>query len=430
MRDIQARVRARQKYCLDTANDDVPDLLHASVPILDRLHAILSELQDCRRSLDTLPPRPPTIRGTIGSAVVQLVQRVLFWQYTQARVFQAAVTGAVDQAIAAFDAVFRALHRLSERTEQLIGAVQELQKAATQEAQELRAVTARLEADNTRLAAEVRSLHERLSSLDRYTVQTRRELVLQEQRLSFTLDNVRRLQTVPELEDRSGAPVEVNSMAGLYMAFEEAFRGSQEEITERVGKYLPDLQQAGLQPDADIVIDIGCGRGEWLRVLAQAGYRARGCDSNEIMAGECQERGLDVVHKEAVEFLGGIPENSAGAVTAFHVVEHLSIESMLALIDSCLRVLRPGGILILETPNPLNVLVSCHSFYLDPTHVKPLPMQLLQFCVEARGFSNVRLKALHPYPEATRLRETSECAERFNEYFYGPQDYAIVATKP
>jgi hypothetical protein len=110
-------------------------------------------------------------------------------------------------------------------------------------------------------------------------------------------------------------------------------------------------------------------------------------------------------------------------------VEHLPVEVLLSLIDECMRVLRSGGLLIFETPNPVNVLVSSSSFHLDPTHVKPVPAQLLEFLVESRGFSGTQIKWLHPYPETMLLADGSEMARRFNDYFYGPQDYAVITKK-
>jgi SAM-dependent methyltransferase len=219
-------------------------------------------------------------------------------------------------------------------------------------------------------------------------------------------------------------------MAGLYLALEDAFRGSPEDIAERVSEYLPILEQGGLNPETDLVVDIGCGRGEWLRVLSQKGYRNKGCDLNEVMVATCLEQGLDAVQQDALQFLGSLPDNSVAVVTAFHVIEHLPLSSVLALIDASLRVLRPGGLLILETPNPQNILVASHNFYIDPTHRKPVPMILLQFLVEERGFCDIRPLSLHPYAEAALVESSSEVARRFNEYFYGSQDYAIIAVKP
>jgi O-antigen chain-terminating methyltransferase len=116
-------------------------------------------------------------------------------------------------------------------------------------------------------------------------------------------------------------------------------------------------------------------------------------------------------------------------VTGFHLVEHLSFEMLLALLDETHRVLKPGGIAIFETPNLQNVLVGSYSFYTDPTHRNPLPAGLMKFMLEMRGFSNVEVVYLHSYPEEFRV-SGSDLADRFNDYFYGPQDYAVVGHRP
>jgi O-antigen chain-terminating methyltransferase len=112
-------------------------------------------------------------------------------------------------------------------------------------------------------------------------------------------------------------------------------------------------------------------------------------------------------------------------------VGHLPFPKILAFIDAALRVLRPGGCLILETPNPENVLVGSYTFYNEPTHIRPLPSGLLRFIVEWRGFVEVELRNLHPYPEAMHFPASSGIVgERLNRLLYGPQDYAILGRKP
>jgi O-antigen chain-terminating methyltransferase len=279
---------------------------------------------------------------------------------------------------------------------------------------------------------ESKKLAEQVAVIDRYAIQTRRDVTLQQRRLTSILNNVRKHSQATEPHAaENGAKTELTAdiMADLYLALEDAFRGSRQDIAERVSEYLPILDQAGLKPGIDLIVDIGCGRGEWLDVLSKNGYLNKGCDSNESMVATCKELGLDVTQSDALRFLGSLPDNSVAAVTAFHVFEHLPLSAMLALIDESLRVIRPGGIVVFETPNPHNVLVSSHNFYLDPTHQKPIPMILLQFIVEERGFCEVRSLPLHPYPESVQVANSSEIAQRFNELFYGPQDYAIIGKK-
>ena len=137
------------------------------------------------------------------------------------------------------------------------------------------------------------------------------------------------------------------------------------------------------------------------------------------------------MEQDAVEYLRTLKPKSIGAVTAFHLIEHLPLKTLIALLDESLRVLKPGGLVILETPNPENVLVGSSNFYFDPTHRNPLPGPLTQFLLEARGFSSTRFMPLHPYESSDRLTEGPPQVQRlFNQFFFGPQDYAVVAYKP
>jgi O-antigen chain-terminating methyltransferase len=233
--------------------------------------------------------------------------------------------------------------------------------------------------------------------------------------------------------DRLAAPAAVASYSQndqLYVAFEEAFRGSPEEIANRQRTYLPVIQAAQIgMPDAPI-LDLGCGRGEWLDLLRQAGLAARGVDSNLQLVEHCQHSGLDVLHGDALATLRDAASASLGAVTAFQLVEHLPFDSFIALIDETVRVLRPGGVAIFETPNPENVLVGSCSFYFDPSHVRPLPAPMVKFFLEIRGLHRVEIVYLNP-PDARPLTpQDSELIKLFNHYFFGPRDYAAMGWKP
>jgi O-antigen chain-terminating methyltransferase len=214
----------------------------------------------------------------------------------------------------------------------------------------------------------------------------------------------------------------------LYVALEEDFRGSFEEITERLRIYLPDIRKVEAGTKDCPVLDLACGRGEWLALLRDEALHGRGIDANRGQIERCRGLGLEVVEGDVLTTLRGVPDGSVGAVTAFHLIEHLPFDSLIELLDHAVRVLVSGGVGIFETPNPDNVLVGANHFYLDPTHQRPLPSPLMKFLVEARGLHNVEIRPLHPYPDQFKL-QGSEVAERCNRFFYGPQDYAILAFK-
>jgi len=209
--------------------------------------------------------------------------------------------------------------------------------------------------------------------------------------------------------------------AGFYLALERRFRGTADEIAHRAQPYL-QLIQANPALHCP-VLDIGSGRGEWLALLAQASLPAAGVDLNPINGDYCRSRGLDVSTGDALAYLASLPANSLGTVTAFHLVEHLPFGTLLALTDEILRVLKPGGLLIYETPNPENLLVASNSFWLDPTHLRPLPPELLQFLLAQRGFVEADIRRLHPGEPAATTDPTLQAL------LSGPRDYAVIARK-
>ena len=273
---------------------------------------------------------------------------------------------------------------------------------------------------------------ERVADMGRLVHQTRAEVNLQGQRVSMLIAEARKRLPDPlnkkQLENIVAQ--EDHKLDALYVAFENVFRGPREEVKAKQSIYIPLLKEHHIGSKNMPVLDVGCGRGEWLELMRDNGLLAQGLDRNEIMIAQCRELGLDVVQGDAMSHLRTLPDKSLGAVTAFHIVEHLPFETVLAFIDETVRVLKPGGMVIFETPNPQNVLVGSMTFYYDPTHLRPLPSGMLRFFVEARGLCDVYIKDVNPYPEWVHLPDTDKgLARRLNEYFYGPQDYAIIGRK-
>jgi O-antigen chain-terminating methyltransferase len=145
--------------------------------------------------------------------------------------------------------------------------------------------------------------------------------------------------------------------------------------------------------------------------------------------GQCAERGLDVVAEDLLSYMKRLADASLGAVTGFHIIEHLAIETLIEFLDQTVRVVKAGGVVIFETPNPQNVLVGSCNFYFDPTHRNPLPSPVMKFLLESRGFVGVDVLNLNPSDD-TPVAADSELARRFNQYFYGPMDYAVVGYRP
>jgi SAM-dependent methyltransferase len=260
-----------------------------------------------------------------------------------------------------------------------------------------------------------------------------RERRAQERHLTRLLDGVRKhlSDAMPQEQSQTLAPKEGRPLDTFFAAFDERFRGTRAAIKEQLRVYLPHLKEAKIGMGKNPVVDLGCGRGEWLELLQEEGMQGKGVERNCVLVEECRQAGLDVVESDILAYLCALPNSSIGAVTGFHIIEHLPFEVLLDLFDETVRVLQPGGVAIFETPNPQNVLVSTLEFYNDPTHRIPLPSALLKFIAEVKGLQRIKLLQLHPFPEMQKVQEAGlEVAKRFNELFYGPQDYALVGWKP
>jgi SAM-dependent methyltransferase len=291
-----------------------------------------------------------------------------------------------------------------------------------------------------RLDKELTEVRLKLFDLARDRAVDRTELMMQQSRLEVLLNEARRSRPV----DGGPDPLALaftrqmdEAQSRLYAQFESVFRGTREEITRRQEPYLDYVYflKGGDLP----VLDLGCGRGEWLELLRRHGIPGYGVDTNKPFVEKNRERGLDVRLEDGAAHLASLPEGSLGAVSAFHLVEHIDLAALIALIDGALRALAPGGVLILETPNPTNLVVGASAFYLDPTHLKPIHPHFLEFLVEERGFVDVERRYLNPSPEPTftvpQLGSEEQTAvmerlvDHLNWAFFGPQDTGVIGRK-
>src|SRR6266480_399543 len=225
-------------------------------------------------------------------------------------------------------------------------------------------------------------------------------------------------------------PIDKHEFDALYVAFENQFRGSRELIKKRVRVYLDDVRGAGAVTADSPILDLGCGRGEWLELVNENGLAGEGVDSNAIMVSACQERGLRGNGGDALEYLRALPAESRGAITAFHLIEHLEFQLLVQLLRESFRVLRPGGLAIFETPTPDNVLVGSNRFYSDPTHLHPLPKEYSRFMLQSVGFSDVVARPLNPDKDSLPENAASPELRNFlNRLFFGEQDYAVIGKK-
>jgi 2-polyprenyl-3-methyl-5-hydroxy-6-metoxy-1,4-benzoquinol methylase len=287
----------------------------------------------------------------------------------------------------------------------------------------LRAGLQTVEVELASTRAELNALAIRLLVEQRHTEALRRELAHARDGSTTA--------TAPEV------PIQVAGVDEMYSRFEAAFRPSDDELDARFSEYL-DVVEAVRERGLPL-IDVGAGRGEFVELLARHSIDARGIDLNADAVDEARRRGRPVEYGDAVAYLRSLDSESIGAVTAFHIVEHLDPATVLELLDETLRVLRPDGIVVIETPNPTNVTVGAAAFYQDPTHLRPMVPAYLEFVLRDRGFADVEMRFLHPLPdydlELIALDEpggaaTMQLLDHVQWALRGPQDYAAIARRP
>lgn len=216
----------------------------------------------------------------------------------------------------------------------------------------------------------------------------------------------------------------------IYAAIEEHFRGSQETISSRQRSYLPFLEKA--KQENLPVLDLGCGRGEWLEILKGEGFASEGIDTNQVFLSECAEKGLDTTNIDLLSYLSSQSSPRFGAITLFQVAEHLPFNVLVEVFRAARKCLVPGGVFIVETPNAKNLRVGAGTFWIDPTHERPLYPELLEFLSQLVGFEKYETKYsasnidLYDYSEAPP--HTRAILEMLTLAVDGPADYALIAT--
>jgi O-antigen chain-terminating methyltransferase len=212
-----------------------------------------------------------------------------------------------------------------------------------------------------------------------------------------------------------------NAPAIDYAGFADRFRGGEEYVRKNLRIYRPYFE------GKSAVIDIGCGRGEFLEMMREAGVPARGVELDEESVALCRSKGLDVEHADAFEFFDREPDASLDGVFASQVIEHLPPERIPELVKLCASKLKSGGLLAFETPNPECLAIFATHFYLDPTHTRPVPPGLMVFYLEEYGFGGIEVHRLSPAVES--MPSLAELPAAFREAFFGGLDYGVLARK-
>lgn len=224
-----------------------------------------------------------------------------------------------------------------------------------------------------------------------------------------------------------------------YVGFEDCFRGSPDEVRARLSHYLPCFATGS------VVLEIGCGRGEFLDLLEEHGVTARGIDVNHEMVELCRARGLQVEEADALDYLRTLSDESLGGLFAAQVIEHLEPEYLLELLETAHRKLQPGSTIVLETINPACWVAFFESYIRDITHVRPLHPDTLKYLLIASGFGKVDLRFLEPVPDAVKLQPIAPSpdsglperwveafntnVERLNRRLFTYLDYAVIGRR-
>jgi 2-polyprenyl-3-methyl-5-hydroxy-6-metoxy-1,4-benzoquinol methylase len=227
----------------------------------------------------------------------------------------------------------------------------------------------------------------------------------------------------------AAAPTRAPSIADSfdYASFEERFRGDEVYVSDSQEFYLPYFV------DLSKVVDLGCGRGEFLAELASRGAVVFGVDLDTTALAACREKNIAVEQADIFEFLGSQADASWHGIMCAHVIEHLLPLRLQELTDLCYRKLRPGGVIAFETPNPGCLAIFAGDFYLDPTHQSPVPAGRMNFHLKESGFASIETHERHPAPEVfAELRALDDVPQTaaFRQKFFGGLDYAIIARKP
>jgi 2-polyprenyl-3-methyl-5-hydroxy-6-metoxy-1,4-benzoquinol methylase len=343
---------------------------------------------------------------------------------------------AVQAQLAAFE------QRMRQRDDMLTAHAEAMQAVQAQ----LTAFEQRMRQRDDMLTAHAEAMQEHLDErIENLDQQQKIGLQSMRERVSKAERKLRRVLYVLTDDQKAGERLKIERQAMPsqalepnfdYFGFEEKFRGSAEDIKARQRAYVEYFQG---QND---ILDIGCGRGEFLELLREAGIKVKGVDLDLDMVLYCREKGLNVIQEDGFAYLDSLPDEALGGVFAAQVIEHLESKQIIELVKLCQRKLRPGGILILETLNPKCLMIFAESFYMDFSHIKPIHPEAMKFLLESTGFLNIELKFSAPvepskrllaFPDlealGTTLKTFNHSLEQLNELLYGFQDYAVIGRK-
>ncbi|MBL8220323.1 MAG: class I SAM-dependent methyltransferase [Bryobacterales bacterium] len=470
IREVQERVRAR--YPLNTAGA-------TQIPLADLMPAVHARdrAEAKAGAIGTVNPRPPGLVNNVIQSVKRSIARSLNWLLREQVEFNRASMDCVQSLIEAVNDSNRAIAtlasqidrrfedlrdelradsaRLAEASSHLTAEARELkdvrlhwaewrqhweQKLSVNEVQFLRSVADLQTAFQHRATLMEANFRDLASSQHRdFTVALDQSRLDIQERLWGEMEKARlqvekvihselrtlrqRVHTLPAapVPLPGEQPIRLEEPPIDFLRHSDRFRGSEEYVRGQQERYLPFFQGCAE------VLDIGCGRGEFLECLRDAGMLVKGIDSNAEMVSICRAKGLYAEQADLFHYLGELDESSLDGIFCSQVVEHLPPDRLPEFLSLAAAALRPKGKIVLETPNPECLAIFASHFYLDPTHQRPVPAHLMVFYLEECGFGNIKVEYINPAEET--MATIKELPAQFRKAFFGGLDYAITAAK-
>jgi len=457
VREIQERVRSH--YATATGSETPvpqPDLM-AVLHARDAAEAKVA-------SIGMVNPRPPGFFNSLIQGVKKTVARALDWHVREQVEFNRASVECVNATLDALNDLNRAMIRLNRELKRAEEEARELadirvhwvqwrqeweRKLASTEMQFLRSV-AELEASFRQRTTQMESASRELATsqhrdfsvrLDQVASELNAGLLREFDRLRTEhlvrmhadyeriihseLRLIRQRLATGRGDETTSLPVPAGAALPAppidWLKFADRFRGTEEYVKETQRFYLPHFSRC------HYVLDIGCGRGEFLELMQESGVAARGIDLNEECVAICRQKGLEAQLADVFTYLDELPAGGFDGIFCGQVVEHIAPERVPDLIRLMARALQPGGVVVVETPNPESLAIFATHFYIDPTHVRPVPAPLLVFYMEEHGLGGIRVERRSPAVES--LPALAQLPEEVRDSFFGGLDYAAIAMK-
>lgn len=449
LHEVRDRVRARHPQTSADAGLALPDLL----PLMHARDAALGKVA----AIGTVNPR----RGGPVNWLVQtwkhLVARALDWHVREQVEFNRKTIEALDAAIEAFNATNRALTEIGSRVAGATETAADLsaefndirhhwanwrleweKKLAANEIQFLRSVADlqagfqhRVDLMDANHRDFVKAQHaDFLTALDHSNIEIQKRLWGDMERVRVEYERL--IHTELRLIRQRGAGLgpawepaaptaDLPPVSMDYARFAERFRGSEEYVKRGQQFYLPYFAGRGN------VLDLGCGRGEFLEVMRETGVPARGIDLSQESVALCRQKGLDTVTADLFSYLADVPQASLDGIFCSQVVEHIDPARLPDMIRLAASRLERNGVMAIETPNPECLAIFATHFYLDPTHMRPVPYSLLIYYMEEAGLGDLHVHRLSPAVES--MPALASLPEDFRQAFFGGLDYAVIGKK-